>query len=438
MSGRPDIAFIIPAFNAERTIADTLNSVLAQTSGRWSAVVVDDGSTDKTASIVRSFGDDRIVLIEQSNRGLAGARNAGLVHADAGAVCFLDADDVIDERFVERMLAGLGPADLVACPYRMVGPDLGDLDWTIRPQPQDCDFARLRCVNPLAVGAVVLRRSVLDCLTPSRGPFDESLGVLEDWDLWLRLTVAGARWAMLDGEPLFLYRLRPASLSDDIRRMWTTGTDLIERWPGSDADRADAGSAWSMACLARAMARGDRQLATEIRGRVGPLDAAVLAGMLVHALCREDLVGPSQVCLRRRAWADRLTAVLADDSQRDSIVGALLRRLTPRSDAARSAVDLLGPDDVLVVYGVGRNGRALLDALRDLDPAPPVAWIDDHPDSAVPDCPRLDADQLTDRHLVIVTPDRSSPIVVRLTAMGHTRVVTLDALLEPAHCGSGE
>lgn len=101
-------------------------------------------------------------------------------------------------------------------------------------------------------------------------------------------------------------------------------------------------------------------------------------------------------------------------------------------------MDLLGPGDVLVVYGVGRNGRGLLDALRELDPTPTIAWIDDHPDSAVADCPRLRLDQLTDNHLVVVTPDRSSPIVARLRAMGHARVVTLDALVEPAHCGSSQ
>lgn len=86
------ISAIIPAFNAERTIARALHSVLAQTRPADEILVIDDGSTDKTTDAVRAFGD-RVRLITQANAGVSVARNTGIQSASGDWIAFLDADD---------------------------------------------------------------------------------------------------------------------------------------------------------------------------------------------------------------------------------------------------------------------------------------------------------------------------------------------------------
>jgi glycosyltransferase involved in cell wall biosynthesis len=96
----PEISLVVPAYDAEVFLAETLDSVIAQSFPDWELVVVDDGSTDGTADTVRRYvaRDSRIQLIEQVNSGVAAARNTGLFAAnpETWAIMFLDADDVLE------------------------------------------------------------------------------------------------------------------------------------------------------------------------------------------------------------------------------------------------------------------------------------------------------------------------------------------------------
>lgn len=99
-----DVTFLIPAFNAERTIARAIRSALAQQEVAVEVVVVDDCSTDRTIEIARSFPDVRIVQLEQ-NRGPGGARNAGIAAASGRWVAMLDADDAVYPDRLRRLLS---------------------------------------------------------------------------------------------------------------------------------------------------------------------------------------------------------------------------------------------------------------------------------------------------------------------------------------------
>lgn len=103
----PTVSVVIPCFNAERFIAETLESVFAQTYRNLDIIVVDDGSTDSSANIVRSLGDPRVRLVQRENGGQTAALNTGLAHASGDYVQFIDADDVIDPDKIELQLRRL-------------------------------------------------------------------------------------------------------------------------------------------------------------------------------------------------------------------------------------------------------------------------------------------------------------------------------------------
>ncbi len=98
---QPLITVIMPAFNMERYIAQAVDSVLAQTWEQWELVIINDGSTDRTAAVVARYTDPRIRLVHQPNAGVSAARNHGLDLANGAYVAFLDADDELPARSLE-------------------------------------------------------------------------------------------------------------------------------------------------------------------------------------------------------------------------------------------------------------------------------------------------------------------------------------------------
>jgi len=102
----PQVSIIIPAYNQVKYISDCLDSVIKQTVTDWECIVVNDGSTDNTKNIVLSYIDyyPKIRMIEQSNKGLSWARNAGLRQAKGEYIQFLDSDDAITENKLKVQL----------------------------------------------------------------------------------------------------------------------------------------------------------------------------------------------------------------------------------------------------------------------------------------------------------------------------------------------
>ena len=90
----PTVSVVIPLYQTERYIAETLQSVLAQTLADFEVIVVDDGSSDRGPAIARAVGDARVRVVRQNNRGLAGARNTGIRNARGRYIALLDADDL--------------------------------------------------------------------------------------------------------------------------------------------------------------------------------------------------------------------------------------------------------------------------------------------------------------------------------------------------------
>jgi len=104
---KPLISIIIPCYNAELFIKETLESILSQTEQDFEVVLVNDGSVDNTIPIIDSFNDNRIILIDQVNSGVSIARNNGLKQAQGEYVVFFDADDLMTTNFLKSRVEAL-------------------------------------------------------------------------------------------------------------------------------------------------------------------------------------------------------------------------------------------------------------------------------------------------------------------------------------------
>lgn len=104
------VTFVVPAYNAEKTIAGTIESILHQTDTRWKMILVNDGSVDDTERICKRYlaeNEHKIHYLFQENRGLGGARNRGMELVDTPYVSFLDSDDCLMPQYVEKLAENL-------------------------------------------------------------------------------------------------------------------------------------------------------------------------------------------------------------------------------------------------------------------------------------------------------------------------------------------
>lgn len=228
-----NFSIITPAHNAEATIGETLESVLAQTYGGWEHVVVDDGSADRTKVIIQDFikRDSRINLISQTQRGEAAARNTGLARSLYDWLLFLDADDWIASDYLERMLDLLmlqPDVDAVICRSARVASD-GTVIKEEELLPQGDLFPILARYPPFHVHACVVRKTVVE----AAGGFDSTLHRCPDWDLWQRVARMGSKFLTLD-EVLAFYRMSPKGVSLDADKMLRDSLRILRRGHGPD------------------------------------------------------------------------------------------------------------------------------------------------------------------------------------------------------------
>ena len=117
---RIEISVIVPAYNAEKTIENTIESILKQTFGFFEIIIVNDGSTDDTARILKALkeSDARIIIAEQQNAGPSAARNRALSMARGEWIQFVDADDYLEPEMMQQLVSEAGEADIVITGYQ--------------------------------------------------------------------------------------------------------------------------------------------------------------------------------------------------------------------------------------------------------------------------------------------------------------------------------
>lgn len=204
MSKDPVITCIVPVYNGERFLAETLDSILNQTYGRREVLVIDDGSTDGTPDIMAGYGD-RVRHIRQEHAGQEEARNHGVREARGDFIAFLDADDLWHrEKLALQVVAFRERPELGACftRARNFKDHLASQDiLTSAPEASDG-------LPAFISGALLARRSLFDQV----GLFDTAWSHACDTEWILRVKEAGIPWIMLP-EVLFYRRVHGGNLS---------------------------------------------------------------------------------------------------------------------------------------------------------------------------------------------------------------------------------
>ncbi len=217
----PTVSVIMPAYNAERFIKETIQSVIAQTYTDWELLVIDDGSADSTCSIIEDFvnRDSRIRLLRnEKNMGVANTRNRGFDLCRGQYVALLDSDDIWFSDKLERQLALAQQtgADIIYCSYKMIdesGSEVCD-EFIVS---ESTDFERCLYVSEISCSTALLSREIIDKYRFNADYYHEDLV------LWLHLLRDGyvARGVI---EPLAAYRLLDSGRSSKKTR------SALNRW----------------------------------------------------------------------------------------------------------------------------------------------------------------------------------------------------------------
>lgn len=212
---KPLVSILIPAYNAEKSIVYTLRSAVAQTWPRKQIIVVNDGSTDRTAEVVRQFASKGVTLVSQENRGLCATQNQAFRLSEGDYIQWLDSDDVLAPDKIERQLAALREGDsrriLLSSPWapfyyrtgsanfvrNALWEDLAPVEWLLRKLGQNLHMQN---------ATWLVSREV----TEAAGPWDTRLHYDQDGEYFARVLLASEGTRFVSDTGIF-YRMSPSN-----------------------------------------------------------------------------------------------------------------------------------------------------------------------------------------------------------------------------------
>ncbi len=225
------LSVVIPAYNVEKYVLPAVRSALAQEVGSMEVIVVDDGSTDATAEVVTAIRDERLRLIRQANRGLAGARNTGIKNSLGKYIAFLDGDDVWFPHKIRKQVelmesdATLGFTYTYSAYINERGQRSGQLWITSVRNPSYIDLIKRNHV--LASSVMARKDGVLQA-----GLFNENLRACEDQEFLVRLLYKTNYKGRLLPEVLTGYRVRTDSLTMNFAHQLQNAEKVLEIFAG--------------------------------------------------------------------------------------------------------------------------------------------------------------------------------------------------------------
>lgn len=217
------VSVIIPTYNSAKYVTEAIDSVLAQTYKNYEIIVIDDGSTDNTKELLKSY-KKKIKYIYQENKGQAWARNTGIKKAKGELIAFLDADDVWLAKKLELQVPLFKDKE--------IGLVYGDIalfgDKTNLKLIHNNDFKRgyifkdLIKDNFICISTTIIRKDVLDMV----GLFNSKIRYVEDLELWLRVVYKNK----IDYTPekVVKYRVHPGNVSRDYEKQFKTELFVIK------------------------------------------------------------------------------------------------------------------------------------------------------------------------------------------------------------------
>jgi glycosyltransferase involved in cell wall biosynthesis len=215
---KPLVSILVPAYNAERWLADTLRSAIAQTWDRKEIIVIDDGSKDRTLAVARSFESDIISVFTQSNQGAAAARNHAFARSRGDYLQWLDADDLLGPDKIALQIKALGDspnARTLLCGEwgkflhrpdhaRFISSglwyDLPRAEWLMRKMEQNAF---------MQTASWLVSRE----LTEAAGPWDKRLLVDDDGEYFCRVLMASEGVQFVPGSKVYYRQPRAGSVS---------------------------------------------------------------------------------------------------------------------------------------------------------------------------------------------------------------------------------
>lgn len=321
-AGVKSVSVVMPARNAAGTIADALRSVLNQDWTDLEVIVVDDGSTDGTADVVRSFADSRARLLQRSAEGLVPALNAGVSVARADWIARMDADDVAHPQRLTKQMELTGACDVIGCGVRIIGAGEGYAryaEWLNALVGHDAIMRERFIESPLAHPTVLVRKRVL---TQAGGYRD--MGWAEDYDLWLRLAALGARFGK----------------SPDILLDWFDTPKRTSRVDGRYSEEA------FLRCKAHHLKRGPVPERCIIWG-AGPVGARLARALRGEGVVVERFIDIDPRKIGNVRGGSPITGVETLDPERDPVVLSAV--------ASRGARDLVRAELVRRGFTEGQN-----------------------------------------------------------------------------------
>jgi glycosyltransferase involved in cell wall biosynthesis len=241
----PLVSILIPAFNAERWIGETLESALAQTWPHTEVIVVDDGSADRTAEIAAGFAPRGVKLVRQDNLGQCAAENRAFRESRGEFVQYLDADDLLSRDKIALQMARIGAeSDVMASgawarfhsdpseavfEREAVWRDLGPVDWLIGAWTGGLPM--MQAAIWLVPRAVAVRA----------GPWDERLSLINDFEYFTRVLLAAREVRFCEGARLYYRSGSPSSLaSRRSRAAWESALLSLELGTAALLEREDS------------------------------------------------------------------------------------------------------------------------------------------------------------------------------------------------------
>lgn len=210
------VSIIIPAYNVEKYIEESINSVIQQSYSNIEIIIINDGSIDRTIEICEKIGriDNRIKIINKKNEGVAKARNDGIKNCNGKYIAFVDSDDIISRDYIKSLMYYMKKynADIVSCNFKKFYKKIKKKK--IKKQPQITQFNNVEALELLlykktldsSLWNKIIKKDLFNNIA-----FDNNLKMFEDLDIMYRLFDLSNKIIYVD-EKLYYYRVRPNSL----------------------------------------------------------------------------------------------------------------------------------------------------------------------------------------------------------------------------------